>query len=793
MKTLNQTYPSRNNGRVSSNVRAGPQKSSVVSHSTSDNLKNVDVDRIVDVILTDEKLFQYIMKLVKVHLRPRDLQDPIFLRAIVDATIETAIEKVQILDIIRNLITEQRRELQQQQQQPQRSTNGNRSPTEKSQPKKQVSKQPEAKTTEYSNGQYSHQLFLDIGDKNVNNPNSSSGDRSGSNISDLEAPVVPQFSEKEPEQVSHQSVKRTLKNMKKNDKPPLGHHQPHPTQHQQNNSNNKKQMDLGATQIITQPLSIATDWMKGNDFSVGESDFNSFISGGGMLDSPRDSEASTIQITLPLDKSVTAERAFPHNNNNYHHNPTEDHHHDDHPVSVFSDSFEINHSNIVPSSDNSHASSSNSDQEEEAAILNRRRQNQQRITNNKKKNTPTTTANKNNDDNLFINQSFQVTSEFNSVQNSLEALPHRKQQQPPQREVSETISIPEEKEETAHKGMTKMMPRTVSEDFVDNDETVKDWERRILADLKKSNLEQSEEEDEEYNHQLQQNHNQNQSKDFSEHSAGGSSDRPKLNESSHHYEDDRFEDSSRGSHDSSSAGGAHHSNDNYLHHSKYSSAHYPKHHSPQTSPSHHQQQQEQQQQQQQQANNSDYLASDYDPLQNKDHLVVFDQEKWEREVDAALQEGRPQEEHNKQQQQKLQKSRVKFLDGVIKDVHYYERANPDEARDMYYSHEDLDRFDMHYRKEDALAEKMGLTWMDWKNRQPDDEELSFSEDEDDHNNNNRGGGEQDYRVEDDEDAFYSDDYDDYHEREREREREEQEQEIREEYDDEDDFNDDERQ
>jgi hypothetical protein len=775
MKTLNQTYPPRNNGRVTSNVRPGPQKSSAVSHqSASDNLKNVDVDRIVDVILTDEKLFQYIMKLVKDHLRPRDLQDPIFLRAIVDATIETAIEKVQILDIIRNLITQQRRELQQQQQQ-QRSTTGNRSPTEKSQPKKQVSsKQPESKTTEYSNGQYSHQLFLDIGDKIVPN-NSSSRDRSGSNISDLDAPVVPQFSEKEPEQVSHQSVKRTLKNMKKNDKPPLGHHHPHTTQHQQQDNN--KKLDLGATQIISQPLSIATDWMKGNDFSVGESDFNSFISGGGILDSPRDSEASTIQITLPLDKSVTAERAFPHNNNTYHH-PHEDHH-DDHPVSVFSDSFEINHSNIVPSSDNSHASSSNND--EEAAVLNRRRQNQQRITNNKKKNTSTaSTTNKNNDDNLFINQSFQVTSEFNSVQNSLEALPHRKQ---PQREVSETISIPEGNEETAQKRMT--MPRTVSEDFVDNDETVKDWERRILADLKKSNLEQSEEEDEEYNHhqqqQLQQN-NQNQSKDFSIHSEH--SDRPKLNESGHQYEDDRFEDSSRGSHDSGS--GAHHSNDYYLHHSKYSSAHYPKHHSPQASPSHHQQEL-----QQQQDNNSDYLASDYDPLQNKDNLVVFDQEKWEREVDAAMKEGNLQEEHNKQQPQQQQpqqkKSRVKFLDGVIKDVHYYERANPDEARDMYYSHEDLDRFDMHYRKEDVLAEKMGLTWMEWKNRQPDDEELSFSEDEDDHNNR----GEHEYRVEDDEDAFYSDDYDDYHERER--ERSEQEQEIREEYDDEDDFHDNERQ
>ena len=53
---------------------------------------------------------------------------------------------------------------------------------------------------------------------------------------------------------------------------------------------------------------------------------------------------------------------------------------------------------------------------------------------------------------------------------------------------------------------------------------------------------------------------------------------------------------------------------------------------------------------------------------------------------------------------------------------------PEEAREMFYSHEELDRFDDHYRKEDRIAERMGLTWMEWKNQQPDDQEISFSDD-----------------------------------------------------------------
>jgi len=120
--------------------------------------------------------------------------------------------------------------------------------------------------------------------------------------------------------------------------------------------------------------------------------------------------------------------------------------------------------------------------------------------------------------------------------------------------------------------------------------------------------------------------------------------------------------------------------------------------------------------------------------------MFFDQAQFDADVDAAQSGKKPSK-----------KERIQFVDGVVSDVVYYERASADEAKEMYYSHVELDRFDMHYRKEDAIAERMGLSWMEWKNQQPDDFEISFSDDEED---------DRDRRFE----HGYSDDYeDDYQE------------------------------
>lgn len=60
----------------------------------------MNAEKIVDVILTDEKLFNYIMKLVKHRLNPYSLQDQNWLINVIDISIENALQEVQILDII---------------------------------------------------------------------------------------------------------------------------------------------------------------------------------------------------------------------------------------------------------------------------------------------------------------------------------------------------------------------------------------------------------------------------------------------------------------------------------------------------------------------------------------------------------------------------------------------------------------------------------------------------------------------------------------------------------------------
>ena len=115
----------------------------------------------------------------------------------------------------------------------------------------------------------------------------------------------------------------------------------------------------------------------------------------------------------------------------------------------------------------------------------------------------------------------------------------------------------------------------------------------------------------------------------------------------------------------------------------------------------------------------DYLSSNYDPLRGSknthSNIMFFDQHQFDAEVDAQI-SGKPVKQ-------------VVFVEGIVNDVIYYERPDPHEAKEMYYTHEELDRFDSHYRKEDAIAERLGLSWMDWKNQQPDEYEISFSDDE----------------------------------------------------------------
>lgn len=610
---------------------------------------SIDLDQIIETIISDEKLFQYVMKLVKNRITPRDMHDPIFLRHIIDAAIETAIEQIQVVDIVKNLLQEQ--QAQNDQQQLQYSTN-------------QSQNYYNGTTKSYANGQYSHQLALDIGDQDE----SVERLRGESNFSENDLFVKPNYSEKEPEPINTQTVKRTLHQLNKN-KPPLA---------------TKKDISQN---IPAQPLSIATEFR--GDFSVGDSDRNSFLS----VDTARESNASTVQITLPLDKSVTAENPFPKI-----------------PERIFNDSEE--------EEENYERSPGIAADDQDEQVIDPRK-NDDRY------------QNKNTDDgmnanklNSFVNQSFQVTSEYNSVQNSLDLA---------------SLQRKSSRDEENAKGPASNGHRQNEEDDAlryDENETVKDWERKILQELKQQ---QKDDDDDDANHH---NNPNNQSNDFSilsepihedeeyrpvvtkksthqsqeedqennnpEESDGKKRDSNQSYESNRYEDEDFEEDHSHHSHDS-----------NDLLHSKYSSAHYPKHHPiPATSPSSNHQADDNNKDVE---DDHDYLSADYNPLAKSKTTFVFDPDQFNRDVDAATKttEGGKERKSN----------RVHFIDGVVADVIYYERPAANEARDMFYSHEELDRFDEHYRKEDRIAERMGLSWMEWKNQQPDDQEISFSDDD----------------------------------------------------------------
>lgn len=633
-----------------SRTQPQPQANHTTQQSYSDSQANrvlqsllsnqVNIDKVIQVILSDEKLFQFVMRLVTQQITrqqeqlkssssqrhkafPRNQEQ---LNEIIDQSIEEALSQIRLIDMITSLLQNPPPSLRQSsdpsssisRSQINEDSNQERITSKKTDQSARIEVSEESKRYNYSN-----KIFINV-DPNENNPPPSH------HREDHEPPMKPpSYSEREPEQPgSLQTVKKTVQALNKHQKPPLGHSSstvppahpvPAATKTQQSRHNHIPSNQAAGN---NNGLFISTDVRQ--DFSVGDSERNSFLS----VDSLRDSEASTVQITLPLDKSLTDKSLGALNQ------------------PVFDDSFE----------------------EREAL-------------------TSEDVKKQRSDSQSLINQSFQVTSELNSVQNSMEIPNFGRKGDDNQDKERDEDKYDEEDDD----------------DNVDVDETVKEWGRKVFEKLKDEHQQPDDDEffqlSGQLDHQVLQEEEFNQEEKDIKHSED-----PDV---SRRYDDESFEED----HDQPPAS--------------------PRKPSTNSFPS-----------------AMDYLSSNYDPLQKGEggglvggsKIMFFDQAQFDADVDAAQSGKKPSK-----------KERIQFVDGVVSDVVYYERASADEAKEMYYSHVELDRFDMHYRKEDAIAERMGLSWMEWKNQQPDDFEISFSDDEED---------DRDRRFE----HGYSDDYeDDYQE------------------------------
>lgn len=746
-----------------------------------------DIDQIIDVILTDEKLLLYVNKLVNKtifntssvsNLNTSSFQLENFndLVHIIDHSIEKAIDQIQIVDLITNLLQQMHREQAEAQKLFEKHQKHHQMMDAQTSPARL-----EGKMSEFYDGgeQGSHQKALHPvysqtsppgvtkGKKAVKKLNNNEEDHGmvrhsgGSNpnrisllsISSDEEPhpnIIkrPQYSEKEPEPVSHQaSVKRTVQQLNKR-KPPLAHYPSSSSapalaatipaagssstlshkqqQHNRNlnrlevnkqyNTNNSQSQSQSRSQshshdqhhppeMTAMPLgSLSLDHLpeeRGHDPNLaGDSEINSFVSSDD-INSTRDSEASTVLVTMPIEKSLR--ESLQHDLDNSHHINN----------SLFDqdDSFASNGSHrilhrdppqkpyfIGSSKENEDGTRREGDEnEDELHIL-------------PKKGAQNNRAEK------LMNQSYQVTSEINSLQASFEN---------PLGTVDPTAT-------------GKQLLDLEEEEM---EETVRDWQRKILENLSKESVSEEDEPVEDRSHRRSYEASQ-QEPDVLNRSNNSAEASIPPEEIEEEREDGAYESKQQDSKDVS----RNYDQDSFENYEQEDQIQ-PKRGDPTgiTFPSVH-----------------NYLSNRYDPTKsNSSNIYFFDMDRFTDEVDSS--QGTPGSTHRKTPNKDPNPGnegdkQVQFINEIIQGVYHYDRATSLEAKDMYYTHEELDRFDMHYRKEDAIAEKMGLSWMEWKNQQPDDQEISFSEEEDnngndDYNNDHFDYGDEEYPNQDDEYNF----------------------------------------
>jgi hypothetical protein len=579
-----------------------------------------NMDQIINIIISDDKLFQYVYKLVKISIDRQSIKSsnaiPQALLNIIDTSIDSAIEQVQIVDIINSLLKDQ--------QYLSDSFRENDEKVEKNhfhQPTESHSSRNGHSSTKVRPQTYQPRI-----------PDSSIATKKEEDRSPL-AVVKPPFSEKEPEQITHPTVKKTVQQLNKSRRPPLA------------STKSVQQQQYHPSSSAPPALSLVVDGEEDSALLRGDSERggdSSFLSS----DSVRESNASTVQMILP---SLSSSLQFKGNAARS-------------LLTHPDDSFDQHSANGDPPS---------------AFTVGMDR-------NGKEKN-----------ERFAVNQSFQVTSEINSVQNSFE-LPSISKQ-------PATATAAEEEDDDKD---------DVSSAYGNLNETVKDWERKIRASMRKDSFASDD----------SSSNSVNDAEKKSEADVGSTNKPEEEANISHRYDNDSFEDfTNEQQQDDNELPSS--SSSRIKNGSSSSSSN-----STTTFPSVH-----------------DYLSTNYDPLKSNtthSNIMFFDQEKYDDTVDLTL--GNSVRKH------------VKFLESVVEDVYYYERANSVEAKDMYYSHEELDRFDMHYRKEDSIAERMGLSWMEWKNQQPDEEEISFSDSDDDDENQN---DHDDYLDDNDEERDDEDSYD----------------------------------
>jgi hypothetical protein len=575
------------------------------SFHDSSQFSSFNMDHIINIIISDDKLFQYVYKLVKSSIDHQGIKSSNVVSQtlvnIIDNSIDNAIEQVQIVDIINSLLKDQ-----------QYFSDSFRESDDKEE-KKYFHENAENHSSRNGHSSTTAHTHLH---HNQNPVSRVTMDKVEDSVDpSLPAVVKPPFSEREPEQITHQTVKKTVQQLNKSRRPPLASTKSVQQQHHYPSSSTAPSLSLEVDQVDDSAL------LRGDSETGGDSSFLS-------SDSVRESNASTVQMILP---SLSSSLQFKGNNAR---------------------------SLLTQPDDSFDRHSGNGDRPSSFPLS-------------------TDLNGKEKSERLAVNQSFQVTSEINSVQNSFEipSLP---------KQSASGVTEDEDKDD-------------VSSAYGNLDETVKDWERKIRASMRKDSFASDDSSSNSFNNEEKK-------------TVTVTVTEEEVN-ISHRYDNDSFEEFTNDQQDELPPK-----------HGSSSAA------STTTFPSVH-----------------NYLSTNYDPLKSNtthSNIIFFDQDKYDDTVDQTL--GNSIRKH------------VNFLDSIVEDVYYYERANSVEAKDMYYSHEELDRFDMHYRKEDSIAERMGLSWMEWKNQQPDEEEISFSDSDIDNDDNER---DDDYLDDDDDNNDRGNGYD----------------------------------
>jgi hypothetical protein len=234
----------------------------------------VDIEDVVDIVASDEKLFRYIMKLVR-HRLPRNMRkDNDWCTKVIDISIQSALQEIRVVDIVKNMM-EQRRQQQQEFDEIEDDLLLPQLLSDSEDERSAIAPFEEENDSQSQNS--AHKIHAGsenlIVNENLDHDDSSRSSLNNSNVDD--STLRPHFSDNEPSTVSINSPKRILRGLNKyKDLPDSRHPQP------------SEEIEP------VMSLEIETDNLQNRSELNGNSEIDESVQ------SRAESEASTVQIIM---------------------------------------------------------------------------------------------------------------------------------------------------------------------------------------------------------------------------------------------------------------------------------------------------------------------------------------------------------------------------------------------------------------------------------------------------------------------------------------------------------------